>query len=105
MYRIEYSKLGLERLEMIPVARDANAVTRRIGELSERPDHARKLKGNFIPYRSAHAAHDRYRIIFAIEESTATVRIEFVGRRLPDSVLDVYAEFERLVLQSHHRRI
>ena len=105
MYRIVYSKLGQERLEMIPAAHDADAVARRIGELSQRPDRARKLIGNHAPYRSAHAAHDRYRIIFAIEESTETVHIEFVGRRLPGSVLDVYAEFERLVLQSHHRRI
>ena len=98
IYRIETKPMAIRRMRAIASDYDFNAIIRRIGELATAPDLTRELKGNLYPIRSAHAAGDRYRILFTLAESPPTVHIQLIGRRIPGSPDDVYAEMERLLL-------
>ena len=98
IYRIEMKPMAIRRMRAIASDYDLNAIIRRIGELTTAPDLARELKGNLSPIRSAHAARDRYRILFTVAESPPIVHIQLIGRRIPGCPDDVYAEMERLLL-------
>lgn len=96
MYATKYTPLALRQLRAVATDSDRNAIVSRIKEIQADPYRTRALRYGLEPYRRAKAA-GRYRIIFAVDEGKATLRIAFIGIRMPDSAQDAYSAFERLL--------
>lgn len=93
MYAIEYTALAWRQLSAAPDL-DRSAIIARIAEIQVHPYRTRAMKYNLATYRRAKAA-GRYRIFFTVDENSATVRIAFIGIRMPGAEQDVYNAFER----------
>ena len=100
MYQIGYTPLALRQLASVASDDDRNAIVRRVAELAIKPYHTRALKYESALYRRARAAGGRYRIFFRIDDDNATVKIEFIGMRIPGNEQDAYAVFRRLLTES-----
>ena len=98
MYQIRYTPLALQQLKDVPQSEDRVAIINRIIALAINPYEARALKYELASYRRARAAGGQYRIFFRIDN--ATVRIEFIGMRIPGSGQDAYALFRRMLTES-----
>lgn len=99
MHEIRYTTSALQQLRDVSQSEDRSALVRRIMELASNPYGTRALKYELTSYRRAKAAGGRYRIVFRIDG--ATVRIEFIGMRIPGSDQDVYASFRRMLTESN----
>ena len=99
MYHIGYTPFALQQLKDVSQSEDRIAIVRRIMELATNPYGARALKYELASYRRAKAAGGRYRIFFRIDD--ATVRIEFIGTRIPGSDQDAYTSFRRMLTESN----
>ncbi len=100
MYQIGYTPLALQQLTNVASDDDRNAIVRRVAELAINPYHTRAPEYERALYRRAKAAGGRYRILFRIAEDNATVKIEFIGMRIPGNEQDAYAAFRRLLTES-----
>lgn len=99
MYQIRYTPFALQQLKDVSQNEDRSAIVHRIKALENNPYGTRALKYELASYRRARAAGGRYRIFFRIEG--ATVRIEFIGMRIPGSGQDAYASFRRMLTESN----
>ncbi len=99
MYQISYTPLALQQLKDVSQREDRVAIIHRIVALAINPYEARALKYELASYRRARAAGGQYRIFFRIDD--ATVRIEFIGMRIPGSGQDAYALFRRMLTESN----
>lgn len=99
MHEIRYTTSALQQLRDVSQSEDRSALVRRIMELASNPYGTRALKYELTSYSRAKAAGGRYRIVFRIDG--ATVRIEFIGMRIPGSDQDVYASFRRMLTESN----
>ena len=100
MYQIGYTPIALQQLTNVASDDDRSAIVRRVAELAINPYHTRALKYDSALYRRAKAAGRRYRIFFRIDEDNATVKIEFIGMRIPGNAQDAYATFRRSLTES-----
>ena len=98
MWQITYTPLALQQLKDVAHREDRSAIVSRIMELANNPYVSRALKYELAAYRRARAAGGRYRIFFTIDNST--VRIEFIGMRIPSSGQDAYASFRHLLTEN-----
>ena len=99
MYEIRYTASALQQLRNVSQSEDRSAIVHRIRELANNPYGTRALKYELASYRRARAAGGRYRIFFRIEGGT--VRIEFIGMRIPGNDQDAYASFRRMLTESN----
>ena len=99
MYRIGFTQLAQQQLADVSLDADRNAIVRRIRELERNPYQTRALKYESESYRRARAAGARWRIFFKIEDN-ATIRIEFIGMRIPGSEQDAYTAFRRFLAET-----
>ncbi len=85
---------ALKRLDR----RTQDSVAAAINRLQEEPDRrGDQLVGSLSEYRSYRAAGQRYRIIYKVDQDTATVWVVLIGIRKEGDKRDVYALAQRLV--------
>jgi mRNA interferase RelE/StbE len=98
MYRIVIQPTALRLLKEISDRRIRQKISDRIDKLQESPEmQGKPLIGELDGYYSVRAVGQRYRIIYAIEQSQVTVMVVALGIRKDGSKQDVYALAKKLL--------
>jgi mRNA interferase RelE/StbE len=98
MYRIIIQPTALKLLKEISDRRIRQKLSDRIDKLKESPEmQGKPLLGELDGYYSVRAVGQRYRIIYAIEQSQVTVMIVALGIRKDGSKQDIYALAKKLL--------
>ena len=98
MYRIVIQPIALRLLKEISDRRIRQKISDRIDKLQESPElQGKPLIGELDGYYSVRAVGQRYRIIYAIEQSQVTVMVVALGIRKDGSKQDVYALAKKLL--------
>jgi len=98
MYRIVIQPKALRLLKEISDRRIRQKISDRIDKLQESPEmQGKPLIGELDGYYSVRAVGQRYRIIYAIEQSQVTVIVVALGIRKDGSKQDVYALAKKLL--------
>ena len=98
MYRIVIQPKALRLLKEISDRRIRQKISDRIDKLQESPEmQGKPLIGELDGYYSVRAVGQRYRIIYAIEQSQVTVMVLALGIRKGGSKQDVYALAKKLL--------
>lgn len=98
MYRIVIQPTALRLLKEISDRRIRQKISDRIDKLQESPEiQGKPLIGELDGYYSVRAVGQRYRIIYAIEQSQVTVMVVSLGIRKDGSKQDVYALAKKLL--------
>jgi mRNA interferase RelE/StbE len=98
MYRIVIQPIALKLLKEISDRRIRQKISDRIDKLKESPEmQGKPLLGELDGYYSVRAVGQRYRIIYAIEQSQVTVMIVALGIRKDGSKQDVYTLAKKLL--------
>lgn len=98
MYRIVIQPTALKLLKEISDRRIRQKISDRIDKLKESPEiQGKSLLGELDGYYSVRAVGQRYRIIYAIEQTQVTVMIVALGIRKDGSKQDVYALAKKLL--------
>ncbi|TYQ24543.1 type II toxin-antitoxin system RelE family toxin [Pseudanabaena sp. UWO310] len=98
MYRIVIQPTALRLLKEISDRRIRQKISDRIDNLQESPEiQGKPLIGELDGYYSVRAVGQRYRIIYAIEQSQVTVMVVSLGIRKDGSKQDVYALAKKLL--------
>ncbi|WP_055076225.1 type II toxin-antitoxin system RelE/ParE family toxin [Pseudanabaena sp. 'Roaring Creek'] len=98
MYRIVIQPTALRLLKEISDRRIRQKISDRIDKLQESPEiQGKPLIGELDGYYSVRAVGQRYRIIYAIEQSQVTVMVVSLGMRKDGSKQDVYALAKKLL--------
>ncbi len=94
MYRILFTPEGKQDVDALP-KKFKNSLKKGIQKLAADPHGtSMPLREPLEAWRSYHWRN--YRIIFMLWEDTETIAVAAVGKRLPQSKLDVYRKLERL---------
>ena len=87
-----------EALKQLPDARTRRAIADVIDRLKDEPaKRGNPLFGTLTGYRGCRAAGQRYRVIYKVDEDSATVLVALIGIRKEGDKRDVYALAERLI--------
>jgi mRNA interferase RelE/StbE len=98
MYPIVIQPTALRLLKEISDRRIRQKISDRIDKLQESPEmQGKPLIGELDGYYSVRAVGQRYRIIYAIEQSQVTVMVVALGIRKDGSKQDVYALAKKLL--------
>jgi mRNA interferase RelE/StbE len=98
VYRIVIQPTALKLLKEISDRRIRQKLSDRIDKLKESPEmQGKPLLGELDGYYSVRAVGQRYRIIYAIEQSQVTVMIVALGIRKDGSKQDIYALAKKLL--------
>ncbi len=98
MYRIVIQPTAFKLLREISDRRIRQKISDRIDKLKESPEiQGKPLLGELDGYYSVRAVGQRYRIIYAIEQTQVTVMIVALGIRKDGSKQDVYALAKKLL--------
>jgi mRNA interferase RelE/StbE len=98
MYRIVIQPTALRLLKEISDRRIRQKISDRIDKLQESPEmQGKPLIGELDGYYSVRAVGQRYRIIYAIEQSQVTVMVVALGIRKDGSKQDVYTLAKKLL--------
>ncbi len=98
MYRIVIQPTALKLLREINDRRIRQKISDRIDKLRESPElQGKPLRGELDGYYSLRAVGQRYRIIYAIEETQVTVIVVALGIRKESSKQDVYTLTQKLL--------
>ena len=98
MYRIVIQPTALRLLKEISDRRIRQKISDRIDKLQESPEmQGKPLIGELDGYYSVRAVGQRYRIIYAIEQSQVIVMVVALGIRKDGSKQDVYALAKKLL--------
>ncbi len=98
MYRIVIQPIAFKLLKEISDRRIRQKISDRIDKLQELPEmQGKPLLGELDGYYSVRAVGQRYRIIYAIEQTQVTVMVVALGIRKDGSKQDVYALAKKLL--------
>ncbi len=98
MYRIIIQPTALKLLKEISDRRIRQKITDRIEKLKESPEmQGKPLLGELDGYYSVRAVGQRYRIIYAVNNTQITVLIVALGIRKDGSKQDVYTLTKKLL--------
>ncbi len=98
MYRIVIQPTAFKLLKEISDRRIRQKISDRIDKLKESPEmQGKPLVGELDGYYSVRAVGQRYRIIYAIEQTQVTVMVVALGIRKDGSKQDVYALAKKLL--------
>ncbi len=94
MYRILFTPEGKQDVDALP-KKVKNSLKKELKKLAADPHRGSlALREPLEAWRSYHWRN--YRIIFMPSADTETIAVAAVGKRLPQSKLDVYRKLERL---------
>lgn len=97
-WQIRYTIPAKKQLAAITDRRIQKSINERAEGLAHEPEkQGEALRDELVEYRSLHVVGQRYRIIYRIEESQATVIVVALGIRKEGSKSDVYALAKKLL--------